>query len=673
MKKTPKLFVALFFASLIMSSCNFVAPSNNEASSTSGQPTGTTTSRPTPVDPDETSSGSISSKTSSSKPTSSSKTSSSTTTTTTSGDTPPTPQDPIAVTNPKTTGLYYIVNDDSESFTAHANVTVYQVSTQGDIPYVKFNDFYNNIFVNFFIGSAASSYYTFTSTKVGDGIYRFYNPTYPNNMKFLVNTYADTLQFERDDVHSFDASSRVGGIALIANGIDTNYVSINTTKSKTIHEQEFISYDFARYGIDIVYDSSNNVYFPLQTVIDMLFAANCYTLVYNGKNLYYAGQISSEYPNFYNHYVNNATADYLNAATRSTKMAEFTYNELCFAIEHFYGLYSQLNTSYASMDAYFNAKSLKTRLKSTSSSTYESALAEFVGKYYYDGHSGYLEPSLMVYSTKSTYKNSYSNYRSSNARSVALDNAITANYTARYNAGKNGTYFEIVGGDTAIIRFDSFMKYNLNDWTMSDIETYILDNDTQYPYATLHSISTDLVFLKAFKSIKENSSIKNIVVDITCNGGGMADSIPWLEAFFTDDPSMSCYNSVTKEITEVHYNVDLNRDGVVNSNDTYKGKGYKFFLMTSSYSFSCGNYFPTVIKERGAMTIIGQRSGGGECVVGYLTTATGSVLRNSGCYHLGYYDYTQQKYIGNDGGIPVDYSFTDFYNVSALRTFCNSH
>ena len=97
-------------------------------------------------------------------------------------------------------------------------------------------------------------------------------------------------------------------------------------------------------------------------------------------------------------------------------------------------------------------------------------------------------------------------------------------------------------------------------------------------------------------------------------------------------------------------------------------------LLTSGYSFSCGNYFPTVIKEKGLMTLIGHRSGGGECSVGAYATGSGTILRNSSNYHLGHYDHDAKKFIGNDEGIEVDYelAYSDYYNNSAVKTLIHN-
>lgn len=61
-----------------------------------------------------------------------------------------------------------------------------------------------------------------------------------------------------------------------------------------------------------------------------------------------------------------------------------------------------------------------------------------------------------------------------------------------------------------------------------------------------------------------------------------------------------------------------------------KALGKNIALITSDISFSCGNLFPCNIKYNDANVLaLGQQSGGGACVIGYVATATGSFMQIS--------------------------------------------
>ena len=82
--------------------------------------------------------------------------------------------------------------------------------------------------------------------------------------------------------------------------------------------------------------------------------------------------------------------------------------------------------------------------------------------------------------------------------------------------------------------------------------------------------------------------------------------------------------------TDTHYShyiaADLNLDDKIDSKDdvfrTELKKKFKFAVLTSRSSFSCGNAFPAICADEG-VPIIGERSGGGACAVVLGCTADG--------------------------------------------------
>ena len=232
--------------------------------------------------------------------------------------------------------------------------------------------------------------------------------------------------------------------------------------------------------------------------------------------------------------------------------------------------------------------------------------------------------------------------------------------TKRNQAGKDqGLSFS---GNTAIITFDEFVKAS---------NTSSINPDSS-SYSQFAGYDNYLFFKKAFNDIASHGGVENVVIDVTLNGGGMVDSLPWLYAFMSNDPVIAMKNTVTKEISEVHYNVDLNRDGTKGgSGDTYKGQ-YNFYIMTSNFSFSCGNAFPTFAQKYGYAKIIGEESGGGACCVGAYSSACGTIFRFSSPFQFGTWNGSSWK--SNEAGVTPDYTFSkdNFYNDAAINTFVNS-
>ncbi len=69
---------------------------------------------------------------------------------------------------------------------------------------------------------------------------------------------------------------------------------------------------------------------------------------------------------------------------------------------------------------------------------------------------------------------------------------------------------------------------------------------------------------------------------------------------------------MTGETTVQRYLADTNLDGVIDEKDLEKQYDFRFAILTTRCSFSCGNILPVYAQEKGIM-IIGEKSGGGTC------------------------------------------------------------
>ena len=542
---------------------------------------------------------------------------------------------------------YYDYQNNLQTMTS----TVYFMNNTGDVPYVIFKDFYASHYGMFWNSLSA------TQTKVEDKVYRFAT----NGLGSIYINTKDDLIYITDATHfrTVLAVNTANGVTYITNGGEPSYVSFSSLTNQRVQRGAF-SFDLGRYGVDIVlYDDV--VYIPVQSFLDIFMSNNGESFAYNGKDVFdvskfgstLTGNVSDTSSLEYQYYHDSP---WFQQSTRESHLAQFTYNEFCFSMDNFYGLREFRGVS--SFNDYFVTNGYESDLKSTNSVTYELAMARFVGSWMYEGHAGYTRVSPYQQGN-SNVQSTYSNNIASNNPRYSLSTNKTALTQLRNNAGKGiGLFFN---GSTAIIRFDSFKKGRF--WG-----TYTPD---QFDYNTWHNNDTEMFFHKAFDEIGTHSEVENVVIDITLNGGGALNAIPWLEAYLTDDPFTLIRTSMTGEISEVHYSIDLDRNGTKGEvTDTYKGK-YDFFLMTSNYSFSCGTAFPTFVKAGHMATIIGETSGGGSCAVGVMSTASGTVLRSSSIFQMGY--FVGDTFVLNENGIEPDYTFSrnNFYNDAAINAFVN--
>ena len=99
---------------------------------------------------------------------------------------------------------------------------------------------------------------------------------------------------------------------------------------------------------------------------------------------------------------------------------------------------------------------------------------------------------------------------------------------------------------------------------------------------------------------------------------------------------------------------------------------YNLFCLTSPKSFSCGNLVPSVLKNSHLVTILGQTSGGGSCVVRPLTTADGSIFQISGSMRLAY--MKNGSFYDIDQGVEPDFIIPtpkQFYDREYLTGYIN--
>lgn len=107
-------------------------------------------------------------------------------------------------------------------------------------------------------------------------------------------------------------------------------------------------------------------------------------------------------------------------------------------------------------------------------------------------------------------------------------------------------------------------------------------------------------------------------------------------------------NMLTGQTITDYYQIDCNLDGKFDDADKIPCD-LRIGVETSSCSFSCGNLFPSIMKEKGAM-ILGEQSDGGCCAIQCMATADGFFYRiSSARCHL-----TTKDGGTIDFGVPVD-------------------
>lgn len=129
--------------------------------------------------------------------------------------------------------------------------------------------------------------------------------------------------------------------------------------------------------------------------------------------------------------------------------------------------------------------------------------------------------------------------------------------------------------------------------------------------------------LEALDTAAADPDVKNFVLDLTCNNGGESSLLLTITNLLAGKNTCTYENVLTKQRIVFDVSVDSNFDRVFDDKDKApRHPQLNIAIMTSRYSFSCGNLLPSLMKDYGYL-IIGEKSGGGSCSIQRMCTAEG--------------------------------------------------
>ena len=394
-----------------------------------------------------------------------------------------------------------------------------------------------------------------------------------------------------------------------------------------------VTLDFAKYGIDIHADGKGAVYFPFATLADMYSDLFYHHAGFNGEkvvantsvNEISLARIDPDY---------NKTL--LSKKTRSQSMADFAYRELCFAMDHFYG-----HPGRVALDASLKAKgmdrtleedlpagrTIKKLLKSTNLAEYFVGMSG-LNALYYDGHTS-MDISSVMGRDRSKYEDLVLEVRGLQEKHKDVMDAIREG-----RSSMGGRYQDVMAirtqrpecyetqdtyikkGNTAVCVFNSFNTRAEDAWN-----AYYAGKGPK-PNINDNKGDSMVIFLDALEKASADPEVENFIVDITANGGGSADIVMAMTSLIMNKSYLSYDNPLTGQRSIVEYEVDRNFDGVFDKKDKKVHYDLNFGVLTSQVSFSCGNLFPSMLKDAG-IPVIGETSGGGSCAIQAMCTADG--------------------------------------------------
>lgn len=407
----------------------------------------------------------------------------------------------------------------------------------------------------------------------------------------------------------------------------------------------------------------NDVYL-LTSVISVFFLYGRLTnLAYNGKDFYYVNSVSSLQNDgtggslFSEQYY--GTSPMHSETTKSEAVAKLDADAFIFALDVVYGFKykEEFKDGYG---AYLknNYPSVYGDLYSTDASKVLEAYDHIVTCIMGDGHSSisYSYPSgigsFYNEGKHSFDKNAHPDSERVNALFAVSDRLTKQRNEALGISGDLGAHYLDISGDTAVIRFDEFKSARLS---ASQSESVYEENVAKDNFSLFHV---------AYKKIAEAGTVKNVIIDVSLNGGGNVYALIETLGFILENPVVKVFDHASKVGIEASYRIDCNANGVYEENES-PASLYTHYVLTSGFSFSCGNSFPAHAQFGGIKTI-GQRSGGGSCCVLPFVTSDGYAFDISSAFEMG---MSQESDPSVDSGLTPDIEIAEesFYDIAKLK------
>jgi hypothetical protein len=436
--------------------------------------------------------------------------------------------------------------------------------------------------------------------------------TFPNEEKFFARSGSST------SLNAF------GGFPTDAEGKSMYF---KLTKDPYIVDGHPMVADLGANAIPMILENGIG-YIPLATFSDIFCNAFSFQFFYNGINAF----ISSSQRTALNDLYYSAPT-----GARSQSLADFTYHEFCLNGDFNYALKEKHGIT--TFDDFLTRAGRKADLSSTDPKVADAAIAYVTETDLDDNHSTVDAPSS--YAGRDFAMNDPKYKGTSNTFWDKTFASLTAARTAAYPKGFL-PYEEV--GTTAFVTFDEFTG---------------LSGDYYTTEPTAEDAAKDTFALIEYAHKKINADgIKSVVLDLTCNRGGAATAAAYVSSWMLGGATLHFSALLDGAKASFPMAADVNLDKTFDASDSVAGK--KLYCLTSAISFSSGNLVPSVLKSSGKVTMVGQTSGGGACVIDGTCLADGTQFTFSGSHAV--CTVKNGVYYDVDKGVDPDYPITDIAN-----------
>lgn len=404
------------------------------------------------------------------------------------------------------------------------------------------------------------------------------------------------------------------------------------------------------YGIDIIHQD-DGYYIPMQTLSDFLVAPSMQcNLMFNGETAFLGNRGSL---GIYDYDLTPMGEYYysVDPAPRSEALTRYGYSELCLMLDNLYGLKDAHNIQ--SFNQFFYQMGMDDDLLNPDPLTADNALNEFISLHLDDLHS-----SFLGYSPCAGGRGIEGGI---GLATIKSDQDIYYYKSVREKYYPNGAPFYEEVGNTAYITFDSFDSDFFGEAFYNAVA-----NGEDIPGDTIGNI-----ILAHNQIYRQDSPVENVVIDLSCNGGGDVDAAVFLQGWIEGDATFSVNNTFTGAQSTAVYRVDVNLDRKFDRGDEVDDKNV--YCLISPNSFSCGNLVPMAFKSSQRVRLLGNTSGGGSCIVQQMSTAWGAYFTISSPNRMSF--LKNGSFYDIDRGVEPDYTIDKidhYYDREALTDYINN-
>ena len=522
------------------------------------------------------------------------------------------------------------------------DITYRTIKDQPLNPYFSLHDY-----ANLYADVLKEGYQIKITTQNYDTIFRVLDDS--NNLYFSAqfNAYVKTIFYGGDFSETLVTANDYSKTSLTIRGKFTTTLVQTSSGYKELSYKNVGYTSFVKGGI---------YYFPL-SLLETVIASNSgirHIFNYNRLIQYQSNEQLSKQKYLINGIETTSNIEMANyIANKMYEMPDYLIKDRLncfnFIMQYQYGL--KIHKGISDMMDYLSKQSFYSDFSSTDPIVRREALYKAFALLD-DGHSSIRDNDDMPWNVET----SISPYGEHVSRLYEVKSSLTAqrNLTpgqVYYSSDEKLAFFSFDSFTFATSAYDDEgnLKESLSDYNSEDFDTFFY-------------------FVKMLNQIKEKGNVKDVVIDISINGGGTVGILFKLLPLLSKDNSAAAFlaNDALDTIVRYKLECDSNGDGNFDINDCF-GNDFNIHILSSEFSFSCANAFAYYVQKNNICDVIGQTSGGGECTVNESYLPSGEHFYHSSLLRIGWSH--SGIFSGDEDGAPVDLTipYEQFYDLDALQ------